>query len=1023
MRPLRLRVENFTCFREPIEINFAGLDLFAITGPTGAGKSSLLDAMVFALYGKVPRIGGQGLAELIALGRDRMTVVFDFLVGPDRYRIARAIRRRGSASQVQLDEISANGEMPICSGVRDTDDKIRQLVGLAYDAFTKAVVLPQGEFAKFLKSPPGDQRKILRDLLRLQIYERMRDLAARHKEHFRTIVGQLEERLTKDYAGATADALELQRRRGGELVSQIETLTADLTAAEERLKTLRRQRDQTRELEEKRTLLAELTKRESAIGQSELKLDAARRTVPLIPIVEAAARAVERRNRAETDATTARTDRDDQRAAIQRLKSALERAERETEKLPALRKQIDALNQVLGQIKTRDSLQNHLVQARARIRDLKAESEAAKKQEKSGTDQLNRRTALVAKANKDLEAVGYEPELDHGLDAVRNEATTLSLLRESVGANAQEAEAAARRVDTEQQKTAQARVAMEKANIQLQAAAQRLTQAQVARDAAHQQHAAAMLRRELRAGEACPVCDQLVHTSPSTTPAPHLDSVEAKVEKARNNETAARKEAEKERDALAKAEMIAKEAQRAAEKVVCELDKIRTKLEDAEHQLDTKIGTMVGHEHGHTLEARVLSGVARITELRRRHERAVTELNKAQKARDEVDRTIEKARNTANTAAAIINQAETEAKRIENEIERVNLDIARITEASDPKVEREKLIGIYADLEDALSKAQKEFSAAEIRLSAAESRADETDKGARQAVQDAESAQKAVHEGARAAGFHDEAALTAAALPSAEFARLEGEVRDWTRDRDATLRREKELVGELGDEQVSEETLHKQESLFSNRRKAHADAIAEHARCSQRIQQLDQQVRRATELADELNQHRRVYTLYAQLADDLRSERFQAFLLDEVFSDLVLGASDRLWDLTEAYTLHWRDSTFFIVDHDNARQVRSADTLSGGETFLASLALALELSEQVQRASGAVSLDSLFIDEGFGTLDTETLDDAAQAIERLPRRGRTVGLITHLEELSARMPARVRVAKRPEGSRVEIEVG
>jgi DNA repair protein SbcC/Rad50 len=153
MRPLRLRVENFTCFREPIEINFAGLDLFAITGPTGAGKSSLLDAMVFALYGKVPRIGGQGLAELIALGRDRMTVVFDFLVGPDRYRIARAIRRRGSASQVQLDEISANGEMPICSGVRDTDDKIRQLVGLAYDAFTKAVVLPQGEFAKFLKSP------------------------------------------------------------------------------------------------------------------------------------------------------------------------------------------------------------------------------------------------------------------------------------------------------------------------------------------------------------------------------------------------------------------------------------------------------------------------------------------------------------------------------------------------------------------------------------------------------------------------------------------------------------------------------------------------------------------------------------------------------------------------------------------------------------------------------------------------------------------------------------------------------
>src|SRR5216683_6011362 len=111
MRPLRLRLENFTCFRDPVDLNFEGLNLFAITGPTGAGKSSLLDAMIFALYGKVPRIGGQGLAELISLGRDRMGVIFDFMVGHDRYRVARTIRRRSGTAQVQLDEIGAGGEM------------------------------------------------------------------------------------------------------------------------------------------------------------------------------------------------------------------------------------------------------------------------------------------------------------------------------------------------------------------------------------------------------------------------------------------------------------------------------------------------------------------------------------------------------------------------------------------------------------------------------------------------------------------------------------------------------------------------------------------------------------------------------------------------------------------------------------------------------------------------------------------------------------------------------------------------
>lgn len=92
--------------------------------------------------------------------------------------------------------------------------------------------------------------------------------------------------------------------------------------------------------------------------------------------------------------------------------------------------------------------------------------------------------------------------------------------------------------------------------------------------------------------------------------------------------------------------------------------------------------------------------------------------------------------------------------------------------------------------------------------------------------------------------------------------------------------------------------------------------------------------------------------------------------------------------------------------------------MSGGETFLASLALAVELSEQVQRASSAVPLDSLFTNEGFGTLDAETLETADDAIERLPTGGRIVGIITHPKELSARLPARVRIIKRSE-SRVE----
>jgi exonuclease SbcC len=103
--------------------------------------------------------------------------------------------------------------------------------------------------------------------------------------------------------------------------------------------------------------------------------------------------------------------------------------------------------------------------------------------------------------------------------------------------------------------------------------------------------------------------------------------------------------------------------------------------------------------------------------------------------------------------------------------------------------------------------------------------------------------------------------------------------------------------------------------------------------------------------------------------------------------------------------------------------MRSADTLSGGETFLASLALALQLSDQVQKAAGATPLDSLFIEGGFGTLDPETLDAAAGAIENLPIGGRMVGIITYIEELGLRLPARVRVGKTGDVSRLTLEAG
>ena len=114
-----------------------------------------------------------------------------------------------------------------------------------------------------------------------------------------------------------------------------------------------------------------------------------------------------------------------------------------------------------------------------------------------------------------------------------------------------------------------------------------------------------------------------------------------------------------------------------------------------------------------------------------------------------------------------------------------------------------------------------------------------------------------------------------------------------------------------------------------------------------------------------------------------------------------------------ALTVDGRSGGFGVVDHTHASQVRSARTLSGGETFLASLALALALAEQVAgtASAGSARLESLFLDEGFGTLDPDTLDVVATALDELGARGRMVGVVTHVRELAERLPVRFEVRK------------
>jgi exonuclease SbcC len=169
-------------------------------------------------------------------------------------------------------------------------------------------------------------------------------------------------------------------------------------------------------------------------------------------------------------------------------------------------------------------------------------------------------------------------------------------------------------------------------------------------------------------------------------------------------------------------------------------------------------------------------------------------------------------------------------------------------------------------------------------------------------------------------------------------------------------------------------------------------------------------------------EHGRTAAVARELGRHLSANHFEKWVLDEALHSLVAAATEILHELSGGdYSLGLDErSNFLVVDHRNADEVRSARTLSGGETFLASLALALALADQIGQlaAQGAARLESIFLDEGFGTLDPDALDTVAVAMEELGARGRTVGLVTHVAELAERMPVRFVVHKGPATSTV-----
>jgi exonuclease SbcC len=223
VRPTRLELQGFTSFRQRCEVNFSSLDLFAITGPTGAGKSSLLDAMTYALYGCTTRLGKSG-NELISQGSVAMYVLLEFRAGKELYQVYRGVK--SGTTKGRLEKQAADGS----ASLRQLQIEVEHIVGLDFEGFTKAVILPQGKFDELLRGDAAKRKQVLSELLNMGIYKKMMQRANEQARDISNQAGWAESQID---SGATEEAKtkqeqalsDLQQRQVGQekLIALLET--------------------------------------------------------------------------------------------------------------------------------------------------------------------------------------------------------------------------------------------------------------------------------------------------------------------------------------------------------------------------------------------------------------------------------------------------------------------------------------------------------------------------------------------------------------------------------------------------------------------------------------------------------------------------------------------------------------------------------------------------------------------------------------------------------------------------------
>ncbi len=1027
MRLHHLRATAFGPFGDEIDLDLEQISasgLFLVHGPTGAGKTSLLDAICFALYAAVP--GDRQATTLRSHHADpsRPTVVtLELTLADRRLRISRSPaherpKKRGTGmttepARVQLEEFAHGAWSSLSSRIDETARVVDDLLGMALDQFRRVVMLPQGDFAAFLRASDEERREVLERLFDVTDFVAVEEhLVERRQQARSTLAGmrsslaghtlRLEELLTETETelptpdtsldalspeellrtvGAIDDALEAH---AAEIMTVVDRAQQEAAAARAALAAGERTEELRARGERARRLRTELLEVAEAHTSRRSRLARGRDAAAVLPHVEA----VERAGRA-VDA--ARSSQERARALVPTAPSGpgltglVDTLTREAEGLSGAAHEADALARL------REELPRTTQRTAQRDAEVTAASESL--------DTARERFEEVRDARAEVEA---------SEERLRELVPVLTLTKDLARARSQVAGAEdSRRRSTDVRQQAQ------QAALDLRERVQSLVQRRL-------DTMAGELAEQLRDGEPCSVCGALEHPDPATA-----------------SRQVTPEEIEDARSEAAAADARLEEARSHDESVAAQLEVARGRVADIESQLgadDSGLGAELASADDLADRLDRLgnerAALLAVTERRDAVERAL--------ATTEADIT----RAEAGRAAALTARTEAEAL-----LRRLSAEIASST----------------ARLAEAVLAHESSCPCAEILAPAPVDRpgphtvervleaASEHHGAALDAVTRIITASEEIE---RMLTTHDEAAqLLDEALTTRDFADAES-VRAASLGREAMADLEHE-VAEHDRRLASVESVLAEEDVLAALATEPVDLAHLRAIADRTHREADQAGRRQASVQTVLRQFTAVHEHLERTCTDLGPALEEAELVTRM-SELVSGTSrdndkrmrlstyvlaarlERIVELANERLLGMADGRYELAHHDAAGRgqrrgglgllvrdlwtglERPTDTLSGGESFTASLALALGLADAIREESGGREFGTLFVDEGFGSLDQDSLEQVLDVLDRLRDGGRTVGVVSHVTEMRNRIPTQVRVDKTPHGSSVQV---